>query len=251
MSIFIIWAVAVIALSQLRLVEEQKETEKIKQAFDLLKQETSYSELLKDISILSNSSDPVEDALKQSMQKIQEFTGWPVGHIYIMNTDQDMLRSSKIWIFEDWEQFAEFKKLTEKTDFRPGVGLPGRVLTNKNVSWIKDIEKDKNFPRAPIALKNGLRSGFALPILIGRKIVAVMEFYSKELFEENPKLIEFAETLGFLLGRPFERDHAGLRKEEYENHLRRLYSRMKAVREEEETEGSRERSADNINEELR
>lgn len=251
LAIFIIWAVAIIALSLIRLLKAQKESEKIKKAFELLRQETSYSKLIKEISILSNSSDAVEDALKQSMQKICDFTGWPVAHIYIMNAEEDMLRSSKIWILEDWDQFAEFKKLTEETDFRPGVGLPGRVLTNKKVAWIKNIKRDSNFPRANIALKNGLKSGFAFPILIGRKIVAVMEFYSKDVLEEEPKFIEFTETLGFLLGRPFERDHAGLRKEEYENHLRRLYTRMKAVREEERTEESSQRTADNINEELR
>ena len=251
LSIFIIWAVAVIALAQVRLLEEQKESEKMKKAFELLQRETTYSKLLKEVAILSNSSDAVEEALKQSMQRICDFTGWSIGHIYIMNNDEDMLHSSKIWILSDWDQFAEFKKLTEETDFRPGVGLPGRVLTSKKVAWIKDLKKDANFPRARIALKNGLKSGFASPVLIGRKIVAVMEFYSSELLEEDPKLVEFTETIGFLLGRPFERDHAGLRKEEYENHLRRLYARMKAVRDEEKSQGGALPKAENVNEELR
>lgn len=235
LSIFIIWAVAIIALSQIRLLEEQKESEKVKKSLELVQREISYSKTLKEISILSNSSDPVEDALKQSMQKICEFTGWTVGHIYLVNIDEEILGSSKIWILSDWDQFAEFKKLTEATDFRPGVGLPGRVLSSSKVSWIKDLRKDNNFPRADIALKNGLKSGFAFPVLIGRKIVAIMEFYSKEILEDDPKLIEFLESLSFLLGRPFERDHAGLRKTEYEDHLKRLYSRMKAVGEEEQS----------------
>jgi hypothetical protein len=232
LSIFIIWAVAFIALAQLKLLEGQEESEKIKKAYDLLKQETTYSKLLREVSILSNSSDGVEDSLRQSMQKICEFTGWPIGHIYIVNMDEDMLNSSKIWVLSNWEQFAEFKKLTEETDFRPGVGLPGRVLTDKKVSWIKDINKDANFPRAQVAINNNLQSGFAFPILIGRKVVAVMEFYSKEPISEDSKFIEFAETLGFLLGRPFERDNSRYGQEEYENHLRSLSARMKAVKEE-------------------
>jgi GAF domain-containing protein len=235
LAIFIIWVIAVFAHSQIRFFEEQKESEKMKKAYELLQQETSYSKLLKDIAILSNSSDPVEEALKQSMQKICDFTGWPVAHIYIKNADEDMLRSSKMWVLADWEKFKDFKKETEATDFRPGVGLPGRVLSKQEVSAIKDLSKDSNFPRARIALANGLKSGFAFPVLIGRRIMAVMEFYSEEVVEEDSRLIDFAGTLGFLLGRPFERDHAGLRKDEYENHLRRLYTRMKAVREEEES----------------
>jgi len=234
LSIFIIWAVAIIALGHLRLLEDRKESEKVKKSLELVQREISYSRTLKEISILCNSSDPVEDALKQSMQKICEFTGWTVAHIYLVNADEEILGSSKIWILSDWDKFAEFKKLTEATDFRPGIGLPGRVLSSNKVSWIKDLSKDNNFPRADIALKNGLQSGFAFPVLIGRKIIAIMEFYSNEILEDDPKLIEFLESLSFLLGRPFERDHAGLRKADYENHLKRLYSRMKAVGEEEQ-----------------
>ena len=251
LSIFIIWVVAIFAFAQIRFLEEQKESEKMKRAYELLQQETTYSKLLKEIAILSNSSDPVEEALKQSMQKICEFTGWPVAHIYISHTDEDLLSSSKLWILDDWDLFKEFKEATEVLDFRPGIGLPGRVLLNKKVALIKDLSKDSNFPRARIALGNGLKSGFAFPILIGRRIIAVMEFYSKDLIEEDSKLIDFTETLGFLLGRTFERDHAGLRKEEYENHLRRLYTRMKAVRDEEDSEGGSQRTADNIHDKLR
>ena len=251
LSISIIWVVAIFAIAQIRFHEDQKESEKMKRAYELLQQEMTYSKLLKEIAILCNSSDSVEEVLKQSMQKICIFTGWPVAHIYISHTSEDLLNSSKLWILDDWNVFKEFKDATEATDFLPGVGLPGRVLSSKKVSIIKNLSKDSNFPRAQIALGNGLNSGFAFPVLIGRRIVAVMEFYSKELLEEDTKLIEFAETLSFLLGRPFERDHAGLKKEEYDDHLRRLYSRMKAVRVEEHNEGDSQRSVDNIHDELR
>ncbi len=233
LAIFIIWVVAVFSLAQVKFLKEQEESEKIKEAYKLLKKETTYSTLLKDIAILSNSSDPVEEVLKQAMHKICQFKSWPVAHVYIKKADEDLLRSSKLWVLDDWEGFKEFKEKTEATDFRPGVGLPGRVLAEQKSSMIKDLKKDSNFPRIDFALKNGLRSGFAFPVLIGPKIIAVMEFYSKELLLEDPKLTEFTETLGLLMGRPFERDHAGLRKEEYEEHLRRLYTRMKAVRKEE------------------
>jgi hypothetical protein len=233
LAIFIIWVVAVFSLAQVQYLKEQEESEKIKEAYKLLKKETTYLTLLKDIATLSNSSDPVEEVLKKSMHKICQFKGWPVAHAYIKKGGEDLLRSSKLWVLEDWEGFKEFKEKTEATDFRPGVGLPGRVLAEQKSSMIKDLKKDSNFPRIDFAQKNGLRSGFAFPVFIGPKIIAVMEFYSKELIVEELKLNEFTETLGLLLGRPFERDHAGLKKEEYEEHLRRLYTRMKAVREDE------------------
>jgi len=233
LAIFIIWVVAVFALAQVQFFKEQRESEKIKNAYKLLKEETTYSTLVKDIAILSNSSDPFEEALKQVMHKICQLKGLPVAHVYIKQADEDLLKSSKLWILDDGDVFKEFKEKTEATDFRPGTGLPGRVLIDKKVSTIRDLRKDSNCPRIDITRKNGLRSGFAFPIFIGRRIIAVIEFYSKELLVEDPKLIEFTETLGLLLGRPFERDNAGSKREEYEEHLRRLYSRLKAVRDDE------------------
>jgi hypothetical protein len=59
------------------------------------------------------------------------------------------------------------------------------------------------------------------------------------------------DDIGYLLGRIFERDHAGLKKGEYEDHLRRLYGRMKAVGTLENGPGKVQRIAEGIHEELR
>lgn len=234
LAIFIIWVVAAFSLAQVEYLKEQEESEKIRETFNLLKKESTYSTLLKEIGVIANSSDPVEEVLKQAMNKISIFKNWPVAHVYIRKGDEELLRSSKLWYLEDWEGLKEFKEKTEATDFRPGVGLPGRVLAQQKCSTIQDLKKDSNFPRMEFAQKNGLQSGFAFPVFIGPKIIAVMEFYSKNPIAEEPKWSEFAETIGLLLGRPFERDHTGLRKGDYEKHLMRLYTRMKADREKED-----------------
>ena len=131
------------------------------------------------------------------------------------------------------------------------MGLPGRVLASRKAAWIKNVTKDPNFPRARLADQIGLKAGFAIPILIGPKVVAVMEFFAEEAMDPDIKLINVMENIGYLLGRIFERDHAGLKKGEYEDHLRRLYSRMKAVREYESSAGGEQRIAEGIHEELR
>ena len=251
LAIFIIWLIVVFAFAQMRFLDKQKESEKINTAYELLKKESRFLELNQEIAILSNSNDPVEDALKQCMQKICDYTDWPVAHLYIRDGDKDLLSPSKIWILKDWNQFEVFRKITENTKFVPGVGLPGRVLASRKAAWIKNVNKDPNFPRARLADEIGLKAGFAFPILIGPKVVAVMEFFAEEALEPDSKLINVMENIGYLLGRIFERDHAGLKKGEYEDHLRRLYTRMKAVREHESNAGSEQRIAEGIHEELR
>jgi GAF domain len=251
LSIFVIWLVAVFALAQVRFIEEQKESEKIKRAYDLLKQETSVLKLNQEIAVISNTNDPVEDALKQGMKIICEYTGWPVAHLYIRDGDNDLLNPSKIWILKDWTKFDTFRQVTDTTKFVPGEGLPGRVLASGKAAWIKDVTKDSNFPRARLASEIGVKAGFAFPILIGPKVVAVMEFFAEDAMEPDARLLDVMEIIGYLLGRIFERDHAGLKKGEYEEHLRRLYGRIKAVREQENEEGGSSRIADGIHDELR
>jgi GAF domain len=251
LSIFVIWLVAVFALGQLRFIEEQKESEKMKMAYDLLKQETTFLKLNQEIAVLSNTNDPVEDALKQAMKVICDYTGWPVAHLYIRDGDTDLLSPGKIWILRDWGKFETFRQVTEATKFVPGEGLPGRVLASGKAAWIKNVTKDPNFPRARLAKEIGVKAGFAFPILIGPKVVAVMEFFSEEAMEPDGKLLDVMEIIGYLLGRIFERDHAGLKKGEYEDHLRRLYGRIKAVRELENVPGDQKRTAEGIHDELR
>lgn len=251
LSIFIIWLVAVFALGQLRFIEEQKESEKMKMAYNLLKQETTFLKLNQEIAVLSNTNDPVEDALKQAMKVICDYTGWPVAHLYIRDGDNDLLSPGKIWILRDWGKFETFRQVTESTKFVPGEGLPGRVLASGKAAWIKNVTKDPNFPRARLAKEIGVKAGFAFPILIGPKVVAVMEFFSEEAMEPDGKLLDVMEIIGYLLGRIFERDHAGLKRGEYEDHLRRLYGRIKAVRELENVPGDHKRTAEGIHDELR
>jgi len=250
LSIFVIWLIAVFALAQVRYIEDQKESEKMKRAYELLKQETSVLKLNQEIAVISNTNDPVEDALKQAMKIICDFTGWPVAHLYIRDGDNDLLNPSKIWILKEWTKFDTFRQVTDETKFVPGEGLPGRVLASGKAAWIKDVTKDSNFPRARLAREIGVKAGFAFPILIGPKVVAVMEFFAEEAMEPDARLLDVMEIIGYLLGRIFERDHAGLKKGEYEEHLRRLYGRIKAVRERENEEGDSNRIADGIHDKL-
>ena len=78
-----------------------------------------------------------------------------------------------------------------------------------------------------------------------------MEFFAEDAIELDAKLLHVMESIGYLLGRIFERDHAGLKRGEYEDHLRRLYGRMKAVRELENGAGQPQRTAEGIHEDLR
>ena len=234
LSIFLIWLTAIFSLLQIRSIEVREESEEIKNAYKLLKEEVNYVKLHRVIAVLANSKQKIEDDLADAMQVICYHTGWPVGHLYLRDDEREILSPTKIWYLKDPDKFAPFKEVTEATPLAFGEGLPGRVVQSGNSEWIIDVLKDKNFPRARQAVEIGVHAGFAFPILIGTKVVGVMEFFSEEALEPDPKLLEVMEGIGYLLGRIFERYQANIQKEEYDEHLRSLYNRLESARQTED-----------------
>ena len=63
--------------------------------------------------------------------------------------------------------------------FAPSEGLPGRVWISGEPLWVADLANEINFPRAPAAIRAGLRSAAQLPIRLGEQTIGVLEFFSE------------------------------------------------------------------------
>ena len=73
---------------------------------------------------------------------------------------------------------------------RAGEGLPGRVFSTSEPSWIPDLRNDENFTRSASAQEAGLQSAFAFPVLAGNDAIAVLEFLSSTKREPDYELLE-------------------------------------------------------------
>lgn len=143
------------------------------------------------------------------LDEVCAYTGWPVGHVYRLEEEgSDTLAPLKIWHLDNPQRFATFRRVTEEIRFAPGVGLPGRVLSSGDPTWIVDVTKDPNFPRARLAEDIGVKAGFAFPVLVGRSVAAVMEFFSTEAIEPDQHILEIMAQVGTQLGRVLERTQA-------------------------------------------
>ena len=215
-------------------ITRRKETE-IK-----LEKEGMFNQLLTDVAVASNEATAMENASKVCLDRVCKLTGWPIGHLYVVNENSSGLTPSGIWHLDDPDRFSVFKEVTEATSFSPGEGLPGRVLSSGQPAWIVDVNKDPNFPRARHVDNLGVKAGFGFPILMGENIVGVLEFYSPEAVEPDEKLLDIMSNIGTQLGRVSERYQAGKKLKTSEQELRDLYNRLEAVREEERTRIARD-----------
>jgi PAS domain S-box-containing protein len=162
--------------------------------------------LLERIAVAANEASTVDAALESAVDAVCSYTGWPIGHVYLPSaTNPDLLVPSPIWRLADSEKFSTFKEITEQMPLVRGRGLPGRVLANGEPAWITDVRVDPNFPRASAARAIGIRGAFGFPILIGREVVGVLEFFSEEHEEPDEPLLELMGNIGTQLGRVVER----------------------------------------------
>ena len=180
-------------------------TRRREEALAALEQKTALLQLMRDAATVSNQAKTVEEVMRSCLDDICTFTGWPVGHCYIVDEAAEELVSTGIWHLDDAERFREFQKVTEAHRWKAGPGLASRVFADRNPAWIVDVTRDPSFERAKLAKDIGVKAGLATPVLVGDKVVAVLEFFSTDALEPDQSILELMESIGTQLGRVVER----------------------------------------------
>ena len=122
-----------------------------------------------------------------------------LAHYYEYNKIDDRLESSNIFRSNDKAKFKEFIKITQKTIFTVGEGLPGSAWAKKRIVHLSNIYKSHNFPRAKYSKKLNIKGGIGIPIFIDKKIVGVLELYSiDEMKLTENEITQFEKLQGLL-----------------------------------------------------
>jgi PAS domain S-box-containing protein len=141
----------------------------------------------------------VDAAAPRILQAACESLGWDVGTFWVVDPQAQVLRCVEIW-HPAALQATAFAEASRQMPFVPGIGLPGRVWASARPVWIPDVKEDTNFPRGPIALQVGLRGAFGFPMLLGKEVLGVLEFFSHEVREPDDELLEMVATVGSQIG---------------------------------------------------
>lgn len=162
--------------------------------------------LLQDIAVAANDATSVNEAIQECLDAVCAATGWPIGHALMpARGSAEEIESTKIWHMDEPERFELFRQVTQLIGFKPGVGLPGFVLSYAAPHWIEDITTHRDYPRANLGDGNEVRSAFGFPVMVGEKVGAVLEFYTDKIVERDNHLLDIAAQAGLLIGRVIER----------------------------------------------
>jgi PAS domain S-box-containing protein len=171
-----------------------------KRAEERLRVEHSVGQILADAAT-------IEEVAPRILRAVGECLGWDVGALWRVDREAEALRCVELWHNASIE-VSEFERVSRDFAFPPGLGLPGRVWSSLEPEYISDVVPDENFPRGPIAQREGLHEAFGFPILLGGEVLGVIEFFSREIRQPDQELLNVLATIGSQIGQFIERKRA-------------------------------------------
>jgi len=171
--------------------------------------------------ILSQSRDLVASA-QDILQAACDSLDWEVGALWKLDAGAGALRCVNL-CHATAIATPEFDRLTQELCLEIGMGLPGRIWASGKPVWVENVVEDPNFPRARVAALEGLHGAFGFPILLGKEVWGVFEFFSPDIREPDEELLRMVAGIGGQIGQFTERRRA-------EKESAELFKRERAAR---------------------
>jgi nitrogen-specific signal transduction histidine kinase len=143
------------------------------------------------------------------LAQVCEHTGWAFGHAYLPTEgDEDVLQPMNASYEHAPGRFKAFRTATQGLRIARGQGLVGRVYVSGQPEWTRGIDRELDAARAALAEGLGVATMAAFPILAGREVVGVLEFFSERVDSPGLALLDAMASIGTQLGRVLERERA-------------------------------------------
>ena len=146
----------------------------------------------------------LSEAMPEILAAIGKNLDWGLALHWSLDHEANALRCAEVWMARTGRG-QELAERSRQMTFASGVGLPGRIWRQGRAQWITDVVTDTNFPRAPYAARDGLHGAFGFPIIGSSGLIGVMEFFSPEIREPAPDILEMFDATGRQIGQFIER----------------------------------------------
>ncbi|HUX79909.1 MAG TPA: diguanylate cyclase [Alphaproteobacteria bacterium] len=163
-----------------------------------------YFEVQYAISLILAESTSLQEATTQILKVICERLNWDIGAIWAVDAKANVLRCITVWQAPT-TQIDEFKKKSLSITFERGMGFPGKVWKNRKAVWHTDL--NDLILREQEAASAGLKMGTCFPIIYENEVLGIIEFFSKNIFQEPEGLLSWFESIGNQFGLFLKRKH--------------------------------------------
>lgn len=173
--------------------------EKRKKSEQFLSIQNSISKILAEAYTL-------EDASKRVVEEICHAVNWDFGILWMVENEKLIVEA--LWSSDKDEKIKYSLMEDRSREISKGSGLLGRVWENKTALWIPTIYKEQQFVRKNEVIAMGWNSVFATPIMNDNNVIAIIEFFNKDVATPNIEMIELLESIGRQIGNYIERKKA-------------------------------------------
>jgi PAS domain S-box-containing protein len=136
---------------------------------------------------------------------------WDVGLKWSVNAEENKLEFSSAWGIPG-RRTESFIQESMGMKLASGMELPGRVWQEGRPVWLADLDQLPRGKHLESALRQEMVSGWAVPVRVGNRLLAVLEFYSHVCLREDREALATIEmaaaSLGQMMARSQERGRA-------------------------------------------
>jgi len=141
----------------------------------------------------------LQAAASRVLETIASQLGWSVGALWLIDSQGKVLRFERMWRADEIDS-ARFQEMALAAEFKKGEGVPGRVWVRGEPLWFEDFLAYEDSPRVVAALRAGMRTAVALPILQAGEVRGVVELFASEARREDRLVLNNLYELGRLIG---------------------------------------------------
>ncbi|HEX8966540.1 MAG TPA: PAS domain S-box protein [Chloroflexota bacterium] len=143
-----------------------------------------------------NTTPPVLPAVSRTL-------GWDWAALWRVDPEAGVLRCAEA--YQSDALLDPFGEASRGLRLAPGEGLLGRVWQSGEPRWVSDLPREPGFTRSAAAQQVGLRSGVVIPLRVGRELVGVLSFMSREERPFDGVMLATLLAIGGQLGQFLER----------------------------------------------
>lgn len=183
----------------------QRNNQQLKNKIEGSERKSEELRLLQLLTQLISEAPDFHSALCVTLRQVCELTDWDYGEAWLPCADNKTLECSPAW-YGNTTKLERFRQVSETLIFEPNIGLPGRVWTSRQSEWIEDISTESAAVAVrPQAQMAGLKAGFAVPILIGDQVLAVLTFFFSQSRATDQRWVELVTAVAMQLGLVMQR----------------------------------------------
>ena len=151
------------------------------------------------VSRVLAESESLEAAEQQLLPELCKYLECSYGQIWHGDDAETSLENVKTFRISPGV-FTKFEERIRPLRFTKGQGLSGRVLATGAPLLIPDLMQTESFPGYELAIEEGARSLVAFPIVIGTRVLGVMEFLSPDPGDPDDELAKVVGSAGSQMG---------------------------------------------------